>query len=53
MDKKDLQKLSKEIEKLHYALNNNSNWIIINPSVYTHYFIATIKVISSIIISTV
>ena len=43
----------KIIDKLHWALNNKIDGIIINPGAYTHYSIAIRDAISSIKIPTV
>ena len=43
----------KIIDKLHWALDNKINGIIINPGAYTHYSIAIRDAISSIKIPTV
>ena len=43
----------KIIDKLHWALENKINGIIINPGAYTHYSIAIRDAISSIKIPTV
>ena len=43
----------KIIDKLHWALNNKMDGIIINPGAYTHYSIAIRDAISSIKIPTV
>ena len=43
----------KIIDKLHWALNNDIDGIVINPGAYTHYSIAIKDAISSIKIPTV
>ena len=43
----------KMIDKLHWALNNDIDGIVINPGAYTHYSIAIKDAISSIKIPTV
>ena len=43
----------KIIDKLHWALDNKINGIIINPGAYTHYSIAIRDAISSIKIPTI
>ena len=43
----------KIIDKLHWALNNDVDGIIINPGAYTHYSIAIRDAISSIKIPTI